>query len=98
MLAAEILKYSPPPPPKPGGLVRSAVYFFCTMRGVSRGERGNVRRGGKELYTRNDGVMGCEVGFAGFASKDFVRVEVDVVREPHGGGDSDFAVVVGRSR
>lgn len=58
----------------------------------------NERRGGKELYTRNDGVMGCEVGFAGFASKDFVRVEVDVVREPHGCGDSDFADVVGRSR
>lgn len=68
------------------------------MRGVSRGEGFNGRGGGKELYTRNDRVMGCEVCFARFASKDFVRVEVDVVGEPHGCGDSDFAVVVGRSR
>lgn len=53
---------------------------------------------GDGSYTRNDGVMGCEVGFAGFASKYFVRVEVDVIGEPHGCGDSDFAVVVRRSR
>lgn len=45
------------------------------------------------LYTRNDGVMGCKVGFAGFASKYFIRVEVDVVGEPHGCGYSDFALV-----
>lgn len=56
---------------------------------------GNGRWG---LYTGNDGVMGCEVGFAGFASKDFVRVEVDIVGEAHRCGDSDFAVWLGRSR
>lgn len=50
------------------------------------------------LYTGNDGVMRCEVGFAGFASKDFVRVEVDIVGEAHRRGDSDFAVSLGRSR
>lgn len=44
------------------------------------------------LYTGNDGVMRCEVSFAGFAPKDFVRVEVDVVGEAHRCGDSDFAV------
>lgn len=50
------------------------------------------------LYTGNDGVMGCEVGFAGFASKDFIRVEVDIVGEAHRCGDSDFAVSLGRSQ
>lgn len=42
--------------------------------------------------------MGREVGFAGFASKDFVRVEVDIVGEAHRCGDSDFAVSLGLSR
>lgn len=50
------------------------------------------------LYTGNDGVMRCEVSFAGFASKDFVRVEVDIVGEAHLYGDSDFAVSLGRIR
>ena len=59
---------------------------------------GKREEGRGRIYTRNDRVMGCEVGFAGFASKDFVRIKVNVVGEAHGCGDTDFAVVVGRNR
>lgn len=74
-------------------LVRSAGRFFVEGETEAWGMEREVG-----LYTRNDGVMRCEVGFAGFASKDFVRVEVDIVGEAHRCGDSDFAVLLGRSR
>lgn len=37
-------------------------------------------------YSADDSVMSCEMGLAVLASEDFVRVEVDVVGEPHSQG------------
>ena len=34
-------------------------------------------------YTRNYSIVACEMGFAGFAAEDFIRIKVGVVDEPH---------------
>lgn len=72
--------------------------FVVERERCKAGRYGRREEGRGRIYTRNDRVMGCEVGFAGFASKDFVRIKVNVVGEAHGCGDTDFAVVVCRSR
>lgn len=54
-------------------------------RSRSWGEGKGGWLGGVKTYTTYDGVVAGQMGFAMFAAKDLVRVQVDIVCEPHPG-------------
>ena len=52
-------------------------------KGRRANERGEKPGGGEIFYPAYDSIVAGEVGFTVLAAEDLVRVEVDVVGEPH---------------